>query len=59
MSGVATTISLLYFLIVVGVGVYLLLMTRFLRAHPRGADAHEVIARKLSLAAREKLHPGR
>jgi hypothetical protein len=41
-------LALLYLLSIFGVGVYLLvLLARFVKAHQRGADALEAIARKL------------
>ncbi len=52
MSGLGGAIALLYFATVVGIGVYLLvLLTRFVKAHQRGADALEAIARKLPMSA--------
>ena len=40
---------LAYFAVVIGLGIYLLILaTRFVKAHARGAAALEEIARKLS-----------
>jgi len=48
-SGIAGIITLLYFLAVIGVGIFLLgLLARLVKAHQRGADALEAIARKLA-----------
>jgi hypothetical protein len=50
MGGFTTVIvAFVYLLIVVAVGIYLLvLLTRFVKAHQRGAEALEVIAKKIS-----------
>ena len=41
-------LAILYFLLVLGIGVYILvLLARFVKAHQRGSEALEVIARKL------------
>lgn len=48
-SGIAGIITLLYFLVIIGVGIYLLiLLTKLVKSHQRGADALETIARKFS-----------
>jgi len=55
MSGTTGFIlALIYLLSIFGVGVYLLvLLARFVKAHQRGADALEAIARKLPSAKGE------
>lgn len=48
MGNTASLIALFYFVAVVGIGIYLLvLVSRFVKSHQRGADALEAIARKL------------
>ncbi len=48
-SGIAGIITVLYFLAIIGVGIFLLvLLARLVKAHQRGADALETIARKLA-----------
>ncbi len=50
-SGIAVVFTLFYFVIVLGISVYVLvLLARFVRAHQRGADALETIARRLPIA---------
>ena len=51
-SGVGTVFILAYFAVVLGVGIYVLLLaTRFVKAHQRGAEALETIAKKISPTA--------
>lgn len=48
MSAITGIFAIFYMFVVIGIGVYVLvLLTRFVKAHQRGSDALEVIARKL------------
>lgn len=54
MSGLTGVFMLLYFLVVIGAGIFVLvLLSNFVKAHQRCADALETIARKLPGARTE------
>jgi len=53
MTAVTGIFAIFYLFLVIGIGVYVLvLLTRFVKAHQRGSEALEAIARKLHDGAR-------